>query len=571
MTGLPPGFVLDQPKPEVPATSRVWGDKEAEAAGLYAPTPQAKQPMGGLPQGFVLDAPSGPQVDARFGEFEAPASNEAALRSGLRDAGMAMTRGPAAPPGVQASVDFQNQGIAAGQRTTPNIRAQSANLISDQVMESDAGTAMFRDPATGNIIEAQDNKHVVLRDPADNRLKVFARTESTNEGALSAGGRLMGTGFAAGSVTRRPSVPTTNTANVEVKASDVFSTSKPYYREFEREAKQVGVPAETATGIAERIRGALDKRDLIPDLAPTVYKAIDLLDGMQAKLNAGEKITLDNLQRVKRVIGKSFQSSEKNVRDAAGIASAELGKVIAEVSPTAAKSLKTADDIQSTAYAMQELQRKEAVAGLRTSRAGYGGNAVNNLKQVISPIVEASIKGKKTGFKPNEIEALREVVDGGNLENTLRTVGQFDPRRGSMATVGGMMTGGAGGMMAAGPVGVVAAAAIPALGAASNRLASVMAVNNFERVKELVAKRSPAYAEALKKSVERYERAQMEMVSKPGSNKVAAFITTARDLSNGLTRDGIPVSSADLIRAIQGPMRSPAEDEQPEPERVINQ
>lgn len=210
MTALPPGFVLEQPKPEVPSTSRVWGDKEAEAAGLYAPmTP--KQSSGDLPAGFVLEgsqASPAAQIDMRFGEFAEP-DNASALQSGLRDRGVAMTRGPAAPPGVQVLVDFQNQGIAAGQRTTPNIRAQSANLISTDVYESDAGTVMYRDPATGQLVETDTNKHVVLRDPVDARLKVFARSENTDEGMLSAAGRLLGTGFAAGAVTRRPNLSAT--------------------------------------------------------------------------------------------------------------------------------------------------------------------------------------------------------------------------------------------------------------------------------------------------------------------------------------------------------------------------
>lgn len=555
MTALPPGFVLDQPKPEVPSTDRVWGDREAEAAGLYATSSRpaaatAPQP-GGLPPGFVLDAPSGAQFDQRFGEFKEP-DNASEMRSGLRDRGMAMTRGPAVDPGVSMLVDFQNQGIAAGQRTTPNIRAHYSNLISDQVYESDAGTAMYRDPATGNLIEAQTNKHVILRDPADNRLKVFARTENTDEGALSAGGRLLGTGFAAGAVTRRPAIPIANTNATQVRASDVFATSKPYYREFEREARQVSVPAETATGIADRLRSALDKKDLIPDLAQPVYKAIDLLDGARDKLNAGDKLTLDNLQRVKRVVGRSFQSSDKNVRDAAAIVSAEINKIISEVSPSASKSLKTADDIQSTAYAMQDLQRKGAVADLRAGRAGYGGNAVNAMRQSLAPIVKAAIEGKKTPFKPDEIAAIREIVEGTPTTNTLRLVGQFDPRKGILQTLG------AGGATAAlGP----AAIAIPAIGTASNKLATVLTGQQIDRLKELVAKRSPAYAEAVKRSIERYEKAQEALVNQPGPNKLAAFVAASRDLSNGLTRDGIAVSSADLIRSIQGSVKPRAEDE----------
>lgn len=561
MTALPPGFVVDQPKPEVPSTARVWGDKEAEAAGLYAPTSAPAQASIGLPAGFIVDSAPAPaaQIDQRFGEFAEP-DNASALRSGLRDRGMAMTRGPAAPPGVQALVDFQNQGIAAGQRTTPNIRAQSANLISTDVYESDAGTAMFRDPATEQLVETDTNKHVVLRDPADNKLKVFARSENTDEGMLSAGGRLLGTGLAAGAVTRRPSIPTAASPNV--RASDVFATSKPYYREFEREARQVGVPAETATGIADRLRSALDKRDIIPDLAQPVYKAIELLDGAQAKLNAGEKLTLDNLQRVKRVVGKSFQSPDKNVRDAAGIVSAEINKIIGEVSPAASTALKTADDIQSTAYALQDLQRKRAVADLRAGRAGYGGNAVNSMRQVLSPIVQRAIEGKKTPFKPDEIAAIREIVEGNTTTNTLRGVGQLSPSKGIIQTVG---AGGA--AVVAGP----AALAIPAIGAASNKLATILTGAQIDRLNQLVAKRSPAYADAVRKATERYERAQMELVNQPTPGRFAAYLSASRQLSNGLSRDGIQISSGELLRNIQGSVKPRADDEQPEPEGVVNQ
>lgn len=559
MTALPPGFVIEQAKPEVPSTSRVWGDKEAEAAGLYAPTP-AKQTSSDLPAGFVIENAPAPaaQIDQRFGEFAEP-DNASALRSGLRDRGMALTRGPAAPPGVQVLVDFQNQAIAAGQRTTPNIRAQSANLISTDVYESDAGTAMFRDPATGQLVETDTNKHVVLRDPADNKLKVFARAENTDEGMLSAAGRLLGTGMAAGAVTRRPAIPA---GTPTVKASDVFATSKPYYREFEREARQVGVPAETATGIADRLRGALDKRDLIPDLAQPVYKAIELLDGAQAKLNAGDKLTLDNLQRVKRVVGKSFNSPDKNVRDAAGIVSAEINKIIGEVSPAASTALKTADEIQSTAYALQDLQRKGAVADLRAGRAGYGGNAVNSMRQVLSPIVQRAIEGKKTPFKPDEIAAIRDIVEGTTATNVLRGVGQLSPSKGVIQTMGA-----AGASVVAGP----AALAIPAIGAASNKLATVLTGAQIDRLNQLVAKRSPAYAEAVRKATERYERAQMDLVNQPSANRLAAYIAASRQLANGLTRDGIQISSGELLRGIQGSVKPRADDEQPEPVGVINQ
>jgi len=105
---------------------------------------------------------------------------------------------PTTSPAGQMLVDFGNQGVAAGQRTSPVISAQMPNLISDQVHENDAGEAMYVDPKTDQLMPTDSAKHVILRDPNDNTLKVFARTPDTNEGIPSALGRLLGTGMAAG-------------------------------------------------------------------------------------------------------------------------------------------------------------------------------------------------------------------------------------------------------------------------------------------------------------------------------------------------------------------------------------
>jgi hypothetical protein len=101
-------------------------------------------------------------------------------------------------PVSQMLVDFGNQGVAAGQRTSPVISAHMPNLISDKVHENDAGEAMYIDPATGELAKTDSNKHVILRDPSDNTLKVFARTPETDEGMAASAGRLLGTGMAAG-------------------------------------------------------------------------------------------------------------------------------------------------------------------------------------------------------------------------------------------------------------------------------------------------------------------------------------------------------------------------------------
>ena len=115
-------------------------------------------------------------------------------------------------PVGQMLVDFGNQGVAASQRTTPIISAHMPNLISTEVHENDAGEAMYRDPQSGQVVPTDSNKHVILRDPKDNTLKVFARTTDTNEGAASSAGRLLGTGMAAPRMSVSQAAPAAVTA-----------------------------------------------------------------------------------------------------------------------------------------------------------------------------------------------------------------------------------------------------------------------------------------------------------------------------------------------------------------------
>lgn len=559
MMGLFDDLIPQQQRAAVQPTAKVWGDSEAEAAGLYetrgALPGQPGQPRIEVRPGSPFDdlipknTPSA-QVSERF-PGEQP-RNEA-LQAQLQGAARAMTTGAPTSQGTKIGINFANSQSAAGQRTTPNIDAHYKNLVSDQTLEGDDGNVYYRD-VSGRVLPTDKNKHIALRDPADNRLKIFARTDETDEGVLSSLGRLAMSGMGAGAPTARPAIGVAAAKEIQPAASDILSTAKPFYRAFKNEAGQIEVPKETASGFGLRIKDALEKANLIPELAPPVFSAIGIFD-------RGEGLTLASLQNIKRVVGRGFNSPDKNVRDAAAVASGEIGKIISEVSQSAGQNLKTADAIHSTARSVQDLQRKGAVADLRAGRAGYGGNAVNSMRQVLSPIVQRAVEGKHTSFKPHEIQAMREIVEGTTATNALRGVGQLSPSKGIMQTAG---AGGA--VYAAGPV----ALAIPAMGAASNKLATILTGKQIDRLQELVAKRSPAYAEAVAKATERYQKAQMELVNNPTPAKFAVYLSASRALSSGFQRDGIQVTSGELLRSIQGPVKAAAEDGQPQPVGVGN-
>lgn len=135
-----------------------------------------------------------------------------------------MAPGQAAPQKVdnfgQILTGFENQQLAASQRTAPNPENYK-KLVSSDVHENDAGEAMYVDPVTGKLEKTDSNKHAMLRDPSDNRLKIYERSPSTDEGVLSSAGRMLGTGLASGAPTSR----TFQAVNAARPAEDVIAAS----------------------------------------------------------------------------------------------------------------------------------------------------------------------------------------------------------------------------------------------------------------------------------------------------------------------------------------------------------
>lgn len=108
-------------------------------------------------------------------------------------------------PSDSLAVDFNNVLPAAEQGATSLMSSLQKNLISSDVYQSDAGDALFKD-ATGNVVPTDKSKHIVLRDPADGRMKVFGRSAETDAGQLEGVARVMTAGMVMGAPTARPGI-----------------------------------------------------------------------------------------------------------------------------------------------------------------------------------------------------------------------------------------------------------------------------------------------------------------------------------------------------------------------------
>lgn len=498
-------------------------------------------------------------------------TNQGVPAAGATDAAISGATGGLADEisaGVRAPIDMAIRGEGYDEAYQHNLAAErdrlnqyrKANPIASTVAEVAGGMIMPASKTIGPIKQAIGQGAIYGAGNSEGDLA--DRAAAALEGGAVSGALGKAVSTVGKAIAGKPPV-----ADTTPKASEIFSTAKPYYREFDKEAADIFVSPKE---VIDRVTAALNNGKQPQHLAGEVHDTINLIKNggkqpsamqkLEAEMNGlpipgGENdlVPLTRLRDIKELVGQSFKSNDNRVRAAAGIASNEINKIISEISPGAGEALKKADAIYSTARSVQDLQRKSDVADLRAGRAGYGGNAVNSMRQVLSPIVQRAVEGKNTGYKPNEIQAMRDIVEGTTATNASRGVGQLSPSKGILQTMAG-----AGATYSMGPAGL----AIPAIGMASNKLATILTGKQIDRLKELVAKRSPAYSEAVSKSVEKFEKAQKAFLESPSMGRVAGYVAASRALSSGLTRDGISVSSADIMKSIQGPVASRAENEQ---------
>lgn len=241
-------------------TVSAYADKFNKAAGLPAEVATGKSaassnwwgadPVAGQ-QGSTTSTSGRPRVIINTNEPATVAQrmdmtgsqpgNAAELQPALVNKGAQLTAQPTDNFG-KILIDFENQGAAAGQRTTPNIDAQTRNLISADVQEGDDGNAYYVDPASGKTLPTDSRTQVILRDPADGRLKVYARTDSTNEGVLSSAGRLLGTGLAAGAPASRIAAPVAQVAKDLKPGQEVAAAAQ--------RLSQTGAPVQVPRAVA---------------------------------------------------------------------------------------------------------------------------------------------------------------------------------------------------------------------------------------------------------------------------------------------------------------------------------
>lgn len=531
------------------------------------------------PQAAAAAAPSEGAPDGRTLATDDPGGKDVpriTVRPGLRSAGIEalsdvdlmrrLTEAPPAPEPTnapqQAAIDFMNQGPAAAQGTTPNVAAQSPNLLSAQVFETDAGDLHFRDPATGEVVPTDRNKHVVLRDPGDNSLKVFARTPHTDEGRLAGIGRILLTGAATGAPTARPSLPLLGSGpapSVDALRADASAQ----YR-----SPAVKDLAVRASALRERLAASLQgltNAGFHRELAPKTHAV--LADAQNPP--PGAFVTGDNLNTLRQTLGRAAGSTDPQERAAAQRAIEAVDQFLTELRPAdvlrgdpqaAAEAFNAARGNYAAMARSERVTGKMQSAELAADAANSGMNLDNSIRNRFRSILESP--EQRRGFSTAEREEMLRIVKGGPVRNVSRRLGNLLGGGGGLGAVVTAGLGAAGGAAAAGPAGALAGLA-PAIGYGLKVLENALTKAQVRKLDEMVRSRSPL-ATAIESSGAKWSQAAQRVSERPTYQHYVAASLAARNFANTLRSAGIEVSPKVLVQRGGSADQKNGRDDQPE-------
>jgi hypothetical protein len=439
--------------------------------------------------------------------------------------------------------DFLNQGVAAGQRTTPNIAAHAKNFVSSDTYENDAGQLLYKDPASGELVPTDSNKHVALKDPSDGKIKVFNRTDDTNEGTLSSLGRILGTGMAAGAPTARAAIGAAPEA-AKAAAPSLDAIHAAADASYNSPAvKSLVMKPSTIKNFGNAAEIALSNSGHSDQFAPGTFGIVRNLQ----KVPDQSFVTGDNINTLRKMFRKGAASSDPSERAAAQEALGYLDDAMTKIPksevvsgdlPAATAALEDARGNAAAAFRAENVDTKMETARARAAVANSGKNVANNIRARMADIY---LDPKAmSGYSDDERAMIKSIVYGTPTENAVRWAGNMMGGSGPF----GAASAAFGGSLVAGPVG----AALPLGGYALKALSNKMTLAQADRLSELLRSRAPVAS-----SAQKFDEAASAYTGAARNQRTLAMTAlAARNLANNLRASGLNVSAGDLMTGLMG-------------------
>ncbi|TCR65436.1 hypothetical protein [Bosea sp. BK604] len=249
------------------------------------------------------------------------------------------------------------------------------------------------------------------------------------------------------------------------------------------------------------LRAALEQDGILDVLAPKTFEILSKFDNPPAN-SVVTSAGLEAARRAAQKVAKDFtneteQEAAQRLVDglAEFVGRADPRSVVAGPAAAAAETLTAARGNRAAAERSEKFQGVEEGARLKAARTNSGFDADTAVRERADSIL--SNPREVAGFSKDEREALKAIIKGGTVRNTLRSAGNLMGGRGGLgAAVSGAIGGAAGGAVG-GPVGIASGAAAPLAGMAARGAANRISLAELGSLDAATRARSPLYLDML--------------------------------------------------------------------------
>jgi hypothetical protein len=487
-------------------------------------------------------------------------TNQGVPAAGPTDAAMSgATAGFAdeASAAVRAPVDMLTRGEGFDEAYQHNLAAErdrldqyrKASPVASTAAEVAGGLVMPVSKVVGPIKQAIGTGAVVGAGNSEGDL-VQRASDAATSGAISGalGGVVAGIGRAVGgkAPSSVPSIP-----ELKDEARNLYRSSA--IRDFE-------IAPQSVSNAAAGIRARLDAEGFDEIIGTKAHAILKRLESAPE----GSTVTGLNLHSIQKTLGKAAGSMDPQEKAAASMALREFNDFLENV-PAANVVKGSADDFVNTmreangnySRAMQasNIDNKIIQAETRAAASNSGMNVANTVRQRMADV---KLNPKQSrGMHPDDVAAAGQIAEGTRAGNIVRKIGNIAGGGGGLGTLAAGAAGvGAAGAYSNDPGSSALGLALPAFGFAMRGLGNRMTLNQANKLSEAIRARAP-----LASATTKFEEKVAQFHEARNSKTASAAALAARNLATNLREAGFSVSAGDLMRSLQGPATSRAEDQ----------
>lgn len=404
----------------------------------------------GLAAGLVPGGETGAEAVERFRGYAYQPQTESG-RAGQEVLGMGLEKG-------MEAVNIPLSGLASiGELVTGqgvDQAVQTAEAVREQGLGATAGERIFEEtgsPLAATVAETLPTAAVEIAGAKGLKPSVDARSIEAQAPGLK--------------------------LQASPEISQVKETARTLYKQIDDLG--VRVDQEDFLNLAIDLREFAKSKGYDPELTPKTSRVLQRLDDA-----VGQELTLTDLQTI-RELAQVPAGSIDNPREA--MFGTEIKSRIDDfieqkgegyataIGADAGKAYRQANDLWRRARSTEILD--EAFFKAENQASGFENGLRTQFRSILNN------RKQRSAFRPQEIEAMKKVVQGTNVENTLKLMGKFGLTEGQRTNALMSLLGIGGGAAAFGPAGAVA---VPAIGQVSMNLAQKLTKGNAEMASAIV-------------------------------------------------------------------------------------